>query len=203
MTAPKYPYLYTGAFCVYYGRDEDTGETLMLITKRGKHFTGTSEGHGTAGGFLEVKNKEQPAEAAVRELSEEIPMPDKSPVLSGISPDRLTLIGSGVDYDYKSNEPGLIGVVWHAHACQLTSAEMKTLKSYVTKFHNDTDFADAVRVASNQELGDIFLLPPTEVARNIQSGAMKFAYAHEGKIVQRVAQALQISPSSPAAHLLI
>jgi hypothetical protein len=203
MTSPKYPYLYTGAFCVYYGRDDETGETLMLITKRGKHFTGSSEGHGTAGGFLEVKNREQPAIAAVRELEEEIPMPDKSPALSGISPDRLVLIGSGVDYDYKSNEPGLIGVVWHAHACELTAAEVKTLKNYVTKFHSDADFADAVRTASNQELGDIFLLPPVEVAHNIQSGVMKFAYAHEGNIVQRVALKLQDNPTATVSHLII
>lgn len=199
---PKYSYLYTGAFCVYYGRDDDTGQTVMLITKRGKHFTGTSEGYGTAGGFLEVKNREQPAQAAVRELEEEIPMPDKSPVLSGIASDRLALVASGVDYDYKGNEPGMAGVVWHGHACELTAAEVKTLKTYATKFHTDSDFADAVRTASNQELGDILLLSPADVAQNIQSGTMKFAYAHEGRVVERIASKLHTSPGVPATHLL-
>lgn len=187
----KHPHLYTGAFCLCYGYDEETGQTLMLITERGARFAGISEGHGTLGGYLDLELKEQPIDGAAREGAEELPMPDGTPVLPGITADRLVLVASGIDYKTKILDSGLAGTVWHGHVCHLTNAEIKTLKAYTNKLKADPDFADAVRAASRQELKSAFLITPGEFLMKIQSGEIRFAYAHEQKVAAQTAETLQ------------
>ena len=187
----KYSHTHVGAFCVCYGYDEESGQTLMLITERGSAFAGRSEGHGTLGGYIQLKLKEQPVDGAAREASEELPLPDGNPVLPGLTANRLILVASGIDYKAKILKSGLAGTTWHGHSCELTNAEMRTLKAYTKKISTDPDFAEAVRVASYQELKTAFLISPGEFLNKIQSGEIKFAYAHEQQVALQIAETLR------------
>jgi hypothetical protein len=192
----EYDYFYNGSFCVYYGQDNK--RNAILITERGKVFKDKSEGLGTAGGYVDAANHEQPAEAAVRELTEEILRPDGSPVLKSVTPDHLSLVASQIDYD--AGKPGTryAGNVWHGHKCELTSAEISALKSHIARMEGDPDYAAASREACRQETQNVFLMTPDEIIRGIENGSMKFAYPHEAKVVLAVAKPLCAPGSSPA-----
>jgi hypothetical protein len=191
----EYPYLYTGAFCVYYGRDE--GRPVVMVIERGKHFKGTkSEGYGTAGGYVDVADgKEQPADGAARELREEILKPDSTPVLDTVTPDRLQLIGTAIDYAVRKPEIGYAGNVWHGHKCELTADEMAKLKTHIKNMASDPAYAEAVREASHQEVENVLLLSPEDLSARIASGQMKFAYDHEKQMVLKVARELMPVPA--------
>jgi len=195
----KYPYLYTGSFCVYYGHDDVSHQILMLISERGKKFKGTkSEGFGTAGGYVTVIKREQPPEAAVRETGEEITKPDGSPVLDTLTPDRMLLVDTAIDYD--AGVPGTlyIGNVWHGHKCHLQQDEINKLKAHIEKMNSDPDYAEASRKAGKDETENLFLMTPDQVIKAIEGKKIKFAYAHEAKVVLAVAKSLW--PVTPSAQ---
>ena len=186
----EYPYAYTGSFIICHGPGDD-GANLILFFKRGKIFDGTrGEGFGVPGGFAEMSAREQLRDCAIRELGEEILLPDRSPLLPDITADRLTLLDCGIDYSAGKPEANYAGVVWHGYRCQLTPAEIGTVKNHIQKMDTDPAYADAVRAASNHELDRLFLLPPAEALRRLDSGNIPFAYDHESRVFRAVAQTL-------------
>lgn len=199
----QYEHLYGGAFCVYSGQDPETGETLVLLLKRGKRFHGTGlEAYGMPGGHIEVQTRiEQPREAAVREFTEEIRLPDDSPVLTTITTDRLAIVDDGIDYGAGKEGTLLAGVHWTGYRCALTPSEVSVLKDHIAKMKADPDYAAAVREATHQETADVLLVPAADVPAMLQSGEFPFAYAHERKVLLAVAQTLVPPDSQPRKRL--
>ncbi len=149
----EYPYFYAGSFCVYYG--QDGAQNVVMVTERGKALA--EKGFGTAGGYIDPQNREQPAEAAVRELGEEIRKPDGTPVLDSVTPARLVLVASGIDYS--AGKPGTqhAGNHWDGHKCELKPAEVAALKSHIAAMKADPDYAAAAREACNNETANVYL----------------------------------------------
>jgi hypothetical protein len=176
---PRYPTLYHGAFCIYFSRDEN----LILLIDRGNN-----EGFGVPSGYIDIANgKEQPRQGAVRELGEEVIFPDGSAVLATVTPERLTVVDSGIDYS--AGIPGTkhMGNSWSGHKCELTSAEVKILKAHIAKMNADPDYADAVRKRSNGELKNVILLNPDDFQNRLQAGTITFRYPHEQTVALTVA----------------
>lgn len=186
----EYPYFYAGSFCVYYG--QDGAQTVVMVTERGGALA--EKGFGTAGGYIDPQNREQPAEAAVRELGEEIRKSDGTPILGSIAPARLVPVASGIDY--APGKPGTkyAGNNWHGHKCELKPVEVAALKSHIAAMKADPDYAAAAREACNNETASVYLKPPVELVRDIENGHMKFAYPHEAQVVLAVAKSLLPDP---------
>jgi 8-oxo-dGTP pyrophosphatase MutT (NUDIX family) len=196
MAGPQqYPTLYgKGAFCLYYGVDPDTKENLVLLIERGEKFKGTVyEGFGAPGGYVEIGgHTEQPKEGAVREMFEEVRLPDGKPVIDKIDPHRLRnaetipTVENGDGIDYRNGKT----IHWTAYHCELKPDELKALRTHMNKMQSDPDYAAAVREASEQETKGIVLMPAAELARQIRAGAIKFAYPHEQAVALGVANGL-------------
>jgi|GEM_PF-2789891 len=181
-----------GAFIVCYGNDVEDGQTRMLIMKRGACFKEKGkDGYGVPGGHIDLdKGYEQPADAAARELGEEVIDDQGQAVLGVVAPERLQLIDCGVDY--LVGRPGTLhaGCGWAGFRCELTNDEIAKLKAYEKRMHGDAAYLERVREASNQELGNIHLVTPAEVVKNIETGIYDFSYAHEQKWALQVAKDL-------------
>lgn len=189
----EYEYFHAGSFCVYYG--QDGAQTVVMVTERGPVLA--EKGLGTAGGYIDPKNREQPAEAAVRELGEEIRKPDGTPVLDSMTSARLVQVASGIDYS--AGKPGTqyAGNHWDGHKCELKPAEVAALKSHIAAMKADPDYAAAAREACNNETANVYLKTPAELVQGIENGHMKFAYPHEAKVVLAVAKSLSTPGSAP------
>ena len=185
---PKYDYVFPGAFCILYG--QENGQTYMLVSERGLHFKGKSEGFGTTGGYVDIKDREQPDEGVCREIREELINGDKTPVLTTVTPDRVQIVATGIDYSVGVPGTRYVGNHWDGFKCELNEAEMKILRGYVDRMANDPDFAAAVREASNQEVANVYLLTPQQFQDKILRNEIKFAYAHEQNVALKVAQQL-------------
>lgn len=179
-----YPTVYTGSFCVYISRDEN----LILLIERGNN-----EGFGVPGGYVDIGDgTEQPREGAVRELGEEILFPDGTPVLSTVTPDRLVIVDSGIDYTAAKPAIHHMGTVWHGHQCALTVAEIQILKAHIAQMAADPDYAQAVRKRSHGELENIILITPDGLYNGLQSGTMSFRYPHEQTVAVAVAAQMRV-----------
>lgn len=192
-----YPTAYVGSFGVYYNREE----RLVLVFERGDR-AGYPEGLGVPGGYMDIgTTEEQPRENAVREFREEIILPDGSPVLQGIAPERLVIVDSG--FDYKAAIPGTNhkGTCWNAFKCAITADETAVLKSYVQRMAADAAFADTVRKKSNGELKNVFLLSADDLLSRESAGTLLFRYDHEKRMTLQVARALVADMSHPAPLL--
>lgn len=183
---PRYPYTHTGSFCVYHGPDRDAGHDVILLIARGHN-----EGLGVPGGYTEIGTRtEQPHEGAVRELHEEILMPDGSPALPGVTPDRLRIVGGGIDY--AAGKPGTLhaGTTWYGYECRLQDHEIAALADHAARLSSDSAYAAAVREKSHGELETILLLSPQDLLKKLESGPDIFRYAHERSVAMKVAEAL-------------
>ncbi|HEY8191785.1 MAG TPA: NUDIX domain-containing protein [Alphaproteobacteria bacterium] len=184
----EYEYFHAGSFCVYYG--QDGAQTVVMVIERGSVFAGKSEGFGTAGGYIDPQNREQPAEAAVRELGEEIREPGGRPVIASVTPARLTPVASGIDYSAGKSGTKYVGNNWHGYKCELIHGEVAAMNA-------DPDYATAAREACHNEVAHVYLKTPAELVQAIESGHMKFAYPHEAHVVLAVAKSLLPDPLTP------
>jgi hypothetical protein len=190
--ADKYDFLYAGAFVVCHGADAGTGDPLILVIRRGSCFKPVGkDGYGMPGGHIDLEDRrETPAEAAARELGEEVINEDGRPLLGAVDPDRLIMTGAGVDY--ADGTPGTrhAGGAWFGFTCELTAREMKILTAFEARMKADEDFAARVREKSNQELGGVYLFAPDALLRALDAGELPFTYAHEALGARRLAEEL-------------
>lgn len=193
-------YVRVGTYCAYYGYDEDTQNDLIMLMERGESDKGTPrEGYGVPGGHVDLETEnEQPADACIRELCEEVIDDQGLPVLKTVTPDRLRILTGSINYNATRWHERQVGTSDFGFECELTSAEIKILKSHEARIASDEKYAAAMEEKSNYEIKTILMLSPADVLARIQKG-MKFAYAHEKRVVEMVAARLLESYQSEAA----
>ncbi len=173
-------YVRSGAFCVFHGWDETEQDHVLLVIERGNYKGTRREGYGVPGGHIDLESQtEQPIEAAIRELGEEIQTGDGQPVLTTITPDRLQIIDSGIDY--KATSPGSVkvGVNWQGYRCELKAAELNSIKTHITTLQSDPAYAEAARDHADNEVWNVVLFPVQTFLQLQQEGRLDFTYAHE------------------------
>lgn len=173
-------YVRSGAFCVFHGWDETAQDHVLLVIERGNYKGTRREGYGVPGGHIDIETQsEQPKEAAIRELGEEIQTGDGQPVLTTITSDRLQIIDSGIDY--KATSPGSlkVGVNWQGYRCELKTAELNIMKTHISILQSNPAYAEAARNHAHNEVRNVVLFPAQEFLRLEQDGRLDFTYPHE------------------------
>lgn len=173
-------YVRSGAFCVFYGWDEAAQDHVLLVIERGNYKGTRREGYGVPGGHIDLESQsEQPKQAAIRELGEEIQTGGGQPVLTTITPDRLQIIDSGIDY--KASSPGSlkVGVNWQGYRCELKAAELEIIRAHIAALQADPVYAEAARNHANNEVRNVLLIPAQAFLQSEREGRLDFTYPHE------------------------
>ncbi len=174
------PVIRLASFCLYYGFDSQRETPSVLVLQRGEKYKSVKEktGAGNPGGHIDLTSwNEQPDEAAVRELREEVVFPNGKPVLPDVTKERLNVFASGIDYAQDSSRRASKNLtMWTAYTCQLTSQEMRLLRQHEMRLATNTFYANTVRQACGQEVHTIFLLAADQLLKEIELG--KIVYAH-------------------------
>lgn len=188
-----YPMAGVGSCVVLYGRTLAQSEPHIALIERGERFKGHSEGVGIPGGYVDLETgKEQPKDAAIREIEEELVRPEEKSVLFDLSPNRLQLVETGVNY--KQGIPGTqkAGCAWNGYALALSHEEANLVRRHAQHMNNDSGYRDMVHKLTGEEIGNVYFEPVSMVLDKIESGQYSFAYAHEEMLVRIVAQGLLI-----------
>lgn len=176
----KLRYVRCGAFCVYHGWDRHLQTAVLLLIERGDYQGTRRSGYGVPGGHIDVETRtEQPREAAIRELCEEIRDRGGRPVLTTITPDRLRLMDSGIDYQAASPGSLKVGVNWQGYCCTLTEEEVDILRRHCDALNSDPAYAKAARLAARNEVHNVCLIPAAEFLTRHRDGRLDFTYDHE------------------------
>ncbi len=189
------PIVHLGAFCLYYGFEPRQKIPSVLVLQRGTKYRGINgkEGAGNPGGHVNLASgSEQPDEAAVRELKEEVVFPNGSPVLPAVTKERLEILATGIDYSGNLNRPAspAEATMWVAYACQLNTPEMQALRLHVQRFSTDLFYARKVGAVSKNEVGMVFLLAADRLLKEIRTERIVYANAHGQDILLKLLDSL-------------
>jgi ADP-ribose pyrophosphatase YjhB (NUDIX family) len=188
-----------GSFVICHAFDEDIGEEAVVLIERAKKGADQQTKFGIPGGYLNLdwteassfteasEQGEQPKQAAVRELGEEVVNENGVGILD-IAPDRLYHVHDGVGYRYVQQEG--FPVVYIGHAVALSQEELGKVKAHVARLGLDPEYREKVRVASNNEVANVLVMPLAEAA------ALSFSdFEHTHELV-----ALKILNEEPVRH---
>ncbi len=182
-----------GTFCVYWGKDPDTGKIMALLHVRKEHEKNGKPKLGAIGGYT-VK-PEQSFNGVLRESLEEVCGSDGKPV---ISPDiaKYAFVQEGKDFDRK---PPALPVQYTGYAYELDEHVVRALKQYAAKFSDQT-FREQVKEKSEGETLGVKFLPLEEIAKMSPN---QFMYRRQYDLFREIDRRLKgAKPSSPVGFTI-
>lgn len=182
---------HAGAFCIFWGRDPDTGQVVTLLHVR-KEKDGRKHLFGLPGGYVETK--ETTSGALKREIEQELCNASGVPVFP-VDEDRFVVM-----HEAKSYRQGR-AIQFTSLSYELNSEELQALKNYSKSF-KDAALRKEVRRHTERETYGIKLLPLIDVA---QMKELQFTYpAHYHCLLDMVRRHVwnkgEIEPASPFGH---
>ncbi len=165
------PIFTAGAFCVYWGRDEETGQIEALLHYR------KDKKKGAVGGY--VKREERSYEGVKREGLEELRDHENHPVFE---PDgaKYRLIVADHEFDTHSS------VHYTGYAYKLSDEEMARLKAHIKLCSMNPEYNSAAVTATHGETTGLEFVPFTAIKDNKQFPSEHFTYWPHYKAYHKV-----------------
>lgn len=187
------------AFAILYGRENDIEENVFVLIVRPAGSQNLSPRYGTFGGFVNLDGPseeqlsagEQPHEGLVREIAEETMDDNGQPILK-ISPERLRLVHSGIDY--RGCEQDLQSTHNTGYLIQIFQEELVALKMHAQKMKHDPVYRSAVFRASKGEVIGIKILTASEIQTLRKD---QFSHPHEFDVLARASKFLKNPDARP------
>lgn len=186
------------AFSVCYHIDRKTHESHFILLKRQEKMDNGNHKYGALGGFVtldpideKTAYGEQPYEGAVREIAEETVDNEGNPVLN-ISPNRLILIYSGVDYRGCSED--VQGTQNTGYMLELNDHEFSAMVHHNQSMDYDENYREAVIAHTQGETHGFVILTARDFSK---MSPLQFSHPHDYEGHLKVSKFInsKISPS--------
>jgi len=186
----------SGAFCVYWGKDPDSGEIVALLHVRKERGSDGRYKYGALGGYTE--KPEQSCAGVLREAWREEVCDHQGNSIITPEMSRHVLILEGKDFYTKDPAVQYVG-----YACELSPKEMQVIKKHIEKCEKP-DYQAKVTNASNGETMGLKLMPLEKIVRLSPDD---FTYHRQYSVYREVANRLGIGidknyPSSPVGYAI-
>ena len=172
--------LNAGVFCVYYGKDPDTGELIALVQRRKEPLNESEYRIGAVGGYADPSEKLH--EAISRETREEVCNERGEPIFTPKFYKYAPLFN---DVDTRGNPP----ILFQAFCYELSSDEITAIKNHTKKLNDEPDYKEGVFKATHKEVTGLEFMPLEEIVSPQKRPLFTYPRQHDAYIAtQRLLQ---------------
>jgi len=186
----------SGSFCIYWGRDPDTRQTVALVHLRKELTQDGRFKFGAVGGY--THRPEQSYDGVLREAVEEVCDAECNPIFN---PDSLKYVLIREGKDFQSKDPS---VQYTAFAYELSSGDIKAIKAHVEKCKDEKYLKRIIDATKGETIG-VELMPLEDI---VKLHPADFTYHQQYFTYVEVANRLGIGtekktvPSSPVGYTM-